>query len=61
MVIDKHITDFTGTKCNKVGSTYRSLHTMENRCYRKEETYDLYMCVCLCVYMYVCVFVYLGK
>lgn len=38
LVVDKHKTDFTGTKCNKIGATFKALHAMNERCYRKEYT-----------------------
>ena len=25
MILDKHLTDFTGTQCNKIGATYKAL------------------------------------
>lgn len=38
MILDKHMTDFSGTRCNKIGTTYKALKAMEQRCYRKEYT-----------------------
>ena len=38
LVVDKHMTDFTGTSCNKIGATHKAFLAMERRCYRKEYT-----------------------